>query len=612
METDQQRMEVEGLELEAEGLAGEEAASDPPAFKEPTQMLSTEQLVSIVFAESESEIPTRLYACLTARVLEHFASIMEITLGQNKQGKRTLFAACVSQNEETKRKLLDHFREPPATSLKTEPSGSNTPARATLPSQAALKRLAEHLVNLESSTSELAVRLYDRVTVAILRHYCQVMEIAMDRGASKRELFERCINESDEKKQGLMAHLAQDDNLKLEKNVFLGQDVMEEVWFDMKSTVLPSWVTLVPSNWGTACQGKLSADNWRIICCVHLPITLIRLYGQDSGRKKMIVDNFMDLICAVRVATMDTISPNQIELYRLSILHYSLGVKALFTEHKILPSHHAALHLGDVLEKFGPKHTHDSPHYERYINFFHRMNNHKLDLAGELEGTLLKTACRCANTITLLQDNPRIASSAARMMSRMKIVEDEHSRGFRLAASFDSAFDYETSSRTTQTENLDDLEYNLLCALIQKQPAERNTIIPQSGCFIDAIAHKNSVFAVWNSQQYRDSCILYSTGNHTTELDGFQAAIIRKIFKHRYTTLSGVGRDGCYLFVRQYCKIAKEEDPYRQYGVMGRFLCEPDRFVVQVIELHQVVCYVARTEFVDFQCQATGSPSVNK
>ncbi|KAJ2922989.1 hypothetical protein H1R20_g14105, partial [Candolleomyces eurysporus] len=287
------------------------------------------------------------------------------------------------KNEETKRKLVDHFREPPTTSLETEPSDSNAPARVTLPSQTALKRLAEHLVNLESSTSEPAVRLYDRVTVAVLRHYCQVMEIAMDPSASKRELFERCINESDEKKQGLIAHLAQDENLKLEKNAFLGQDVMEEVWSDMKSTVLPSWVTPVPSDWGTVRRGKLSADNWRIICCIHLPITLIRLFGQDSGRKKMIIDNFMDLVCAVRVATTDTISPNQIELYRSSILRYSLGVKALFTEHEVLPSHHAALHLGDVLENFGPKHAHDSPHYERYINFFHRMNNnHKLGKAS--------------------------------------------------------------------------------------------------------------------------------------------------------------------------------------------------------------------------------------
>lgn len=147
----------------------------------------------------------------------------------------------------------------------------------------------------------------------------------------------------------------------------------------MKFTFLPSWVTPAPADWGTARRGKLSANNWRIICCVHLPITLIRLFGRDSGRRKRILDNFMDLVRAVRTATTSTISPKQIETYRTLMQHYSEGVKDLFPEHEVLPSHHAAMHIGDVLEKFGPKHAHDSPHYERYISFFHNMNNnHKL------------------------------------------------------------------------------------------------------------------------------------------------------------------------------------------------------------------------------------------
>jgi hypothetical protein len=85
----------------------------------------------------------------------------------------------------------------------------------------------------------------------------------------------------------------------------------------------------------------------------------------------------MHLVTAVRIATMHTSSAQQILEYKAAIQAYTSGVTKLFHEYHILPSHHAALHLGDILERFGPKHAHDSPYYERCINFFHRMNTNK-------------------------------------------------------------------------------------------------------------------------------------------------------------------------------------------------------------------------------------------
>jgi hypothetical protein len=57
------------------------------------------------------------------------------------------------------------------------------------------------------------------------------------------------------------------------QSAVLGRDVMETVWNDMKKSLLPSWISPVPHNWGTKKRGKLSADNWRVICTIHLPIT---------------------------------------------------------------------------------------------------------------------------------------------------------------------------------------------------------------------------------------------------------------------------------------------------------------------------------------------------
>jgi hypothetical protein len=99
----------------------------------------------------------------------------------------------MSQSEERKRRLLNHLSEQEGV-----PSGTSATATVpvpVLPSQTVLKRLANHLVSLDSSNSPPAQRLYDRVTGAILRHFCQIMEVAVDIGASKRQVFELCINE---------------------------------------------------------------------------------------------------------------------------------------------------------------------------------------------------------------------------------------------------------------------------------------------------------------------------------------------------------------------------------------------------------------------------------
>ena len=106
----------------------------------------------------------------------------------------------------------------------------------------------------------------------------------------------------------------------------LGKDVMEAIWEDMSFTQLPSWVGSVPRNWGTTKRGKLSADNWRVITTIHLPITLIRLWGHDNGRKKELLDNFMDLVCAVRIANMRVSSKDQVKAYNHHIARYTSGL----------------------------------------------------------------------------------------------------------------------------------------------------------------------------------------------------------------------------------------------------------------------------------------------
>jgi hypothetical protein len=152
-----------------------------------------------------------------------------------------------------------------------------------------------------------------------------------------------------------------------------GKDVMAAVWSDMERTQLPSWIRPAPHNWGTSERGKLSADQWRVLCTVHLPITLIHLWENETGRKKELLQNFMHLVTAVRIANMRVSSPNQIRAYNQNIFRYVEDIKDLFPYNKLKPVAHAALHIGDGLELFGPSHAHSAPFYERYINFLHRV-----------------------------------------------------------------------------------------------------------------------------------------------------------------------------------------------------------------------------------------------
>lgn len=156
---------------------------------------------------------------------------------------------------------------------------------------------------------------------------------------------------------------------------------MTAIWDDMTRTQLPSWVSPAPPNWGTAKRGKLSADQWRVICTVHLPITLIRLWGLGSDREKDLLVHFMDLVNAVRIANLRVSSQTQVEAYNFHILRYVSNIERYYPDTHLLPTHHVALHIGDGIELFGPVHARSTPFFERYINFLHRVNtNQKLGL----------------------------------------------------------------------------------------------------------------------------------------------------------------------------------------------------------------------------------------
>lgn len=154
----------------------------------------------------------------------------------------------------------------------------------------------------------------------------------------------------------------------------LGADVMAAVWNDMDHTVLPSWMTAVPKDWGTKRRGKLSADHWRTIFTVHLPITLIWIWASEGDRKRRLLSNMLDLVVAVRIANFKKTNANLAEQYDRHMSRYLDQVAVLFPEDNIVPNMHCALHIGDNLRNFGPSHSRGAQFYERYIHRLQRQN----------------------------------------------------------------------------------------------------------------------------------------------------------------------------------------------------------------------------------------------
>jgi hypothetical protein len=149
------------------------------------------------------------------------------------------------------------------------------------------------------------------------------------------------------------------------ESVVLGDVVLSEIWKDQERLELPSFVSPAPARFGSEARTP-SADQWRSIGCIHLVITLIRLWGFEGGRKAEMLTNYMHLITATHVANMRTTSKEDISDYMFHMKRYLAGFVGLYKEAKVQPTHHLCLHLGKLLDLFGPVHSWRTWGFERY------------------------------------------------------------------------------------------------------------------------------------------------------------------------------------------------------------------------------------------------------
>src|ERR1700733_825449 len=150
----------------------------------------------------------------------------------------------------------------------------------------------------------------------------------------------------------------------LPSQIFLGQDTCRKLWDDMSGTLLPSWVGRVPRCVGNGKHKKLSADQWKVLVTIHLPITLVPLWA-GSGIFSDLLENFFDLVKAIRLATSHKVTKESIAAYEQIYDNYLKKMCTIFPQATVTPTQHAGTHFGLFLRNFGPSREYNCFPFER-------------------------------------------------------------------------------------------------------------------------------------------------------------------------------------------------------------------------------------------------------
>lgn len=170
----------------------------------------------------------------------------------------------------------------------------------------------------------------------------------------------------------------------------------------------------------------------------------------------------------------------------------------------------------------------------------------------------------------------------------MEAVEREDIRGSALANILDPS--REDISLLAKNGSLDEEELNLLHGLLPNAVLHNTDIVP---C-IDRVSFRGVCYGVFQSSNYRDSAIIFSTGTDAvsrTEKTG----VITKIFQHPLIV------NDWYVVVREHCPIRDMDfiDPYPKYGFAVGYLCEKEPTIIHLITLSQIISHVALTRIAE-------------
>ncbi|KAJ6450226.1 hypothetical protein C8R47DRAFT_1084487 [Mycena vitilis] len=416
---------------------------------------------------------------------------------------------------------------------------------------------------------------------------CGVRNIPLSQKPTRLEMYDKLSDSIMAEKQNLLGEEP------VNRGPVLGKDVMQAIWADMRKTILPSWVGAAPKNWGTKKRGKLSADHLRTIFTIHLPTTLIWLWRDETGRKKDVLSNMIDLIVAIQAANYKSTNVDIAEIYDHRIFQYIDGAAKLFKEDNITPSQHSAFHIGGNLRDFGPQHSRGAQFYERYIHLLQRQNTNMK--YGEMEATFMNATARAANLKAILADNPDVRACVSEAVKTYQHVSTRDSRGFRLAQMIDpddTHFDSEAQSRWGA---LSMLERQLLQEYLSWRYGDFDLQSwTASGSIMDQISVEGVRYARKNVlKRDQDSNIIFNVPGTEDNAPGE----ILNIFRYWHTTPANTEIQGTYLVVNRFSQnpVLDRPDPYREQPPLFGYLATTTPLETSIIEARHIRSHFALT-----------------
>ncbi|KZT04105.1 uncharacterized protein LAESUDRAFT_761461 [Laetiporus sulphureus 93-53] len=276
----------------------------------------------------------------------------------------------------------------------------NVPGSSTRP---LIKVADEHISREEIANAEYLLehgseQKLAKLSTAALRALCRMRLDRIDAEDITRDIALSALHEY-RATQGIIkgdGSLVMDPRKYVKKSRVLGRDVLKTVWTDMDAIIMPSWVSRIPWRIGSSSRATglgLGVDEWCTFCSIHLTTSLIFLWGTsgEDSRAFQLLANFMDLVTAVKLASMRITTPERRDQCRAYMHRYLKEMLALFHGSTIRANQHLILHLPDILRTLGPAPSIWCFGFERANYALQQTHtNSKMD---ELASTILRQFC---------------------------------------------------------------------------------------------------------------------------------------------------------------------------------------------------------------------------
>ncbi|KAI0364850.1 hypothetical protein BV20DRAFT_955421 [Pilatotrama ljubarskyi] len=404
-------------------------------------------------------------------------------------------------------------------------------------------------------------------------------------------------------------HIAQGPH-DISKFRVLDRAIVTRIREDIAATVFPSWVERPPRNFGSPGHGKLKADQWRTACTVSLVITLCRLWGSSaaSERERLLLDNFVHLVCAVDLATRRVTDPSRIMQFDKHMFEYLSSLRSLFS-HDFVPNHHLSLHLYEFLLLFGPVHAWWAFPFERFNGLLQRLNTN--NKTRDMPLTFMTYFYVGANVRWLMSSTEWPDSAEYKnMVSAFHDAFANVARGPRAASDFVSSQEDSRDESPIYDELKEKLlprtVYNALLALLETQGSNHASIyargrgaaqpiLHNSANYIKSLRRDHMTFGTSTASR-RNSFVLFTDPVHPT-VDSFpRAGQISEIFLHARLE-QGKPTVEPFVVLQEFKPLVGNDicnDPYRKSpDLQTRLFYKLTYSSVRVVRFEDIRCHFA-------------------